>query len=173
MQGMLLNSPIGWLAVMTRAEGICGLYFRDSLPEGCMQTDAPLLTCAREQLLRYFEGKLTAFDLPLSIRGTAFQKKVWQALCSIPYGETRTYAQVAALVGSPKAYRAVGLANNRNRISIIIPCHRVVGADGGLVGYGGGLHRKRALLDLEHRWGYQQANWLSNGQPGSVLAKRR
>jgi O-6-methylguanine DNA methyltransferase len=104
---------------------------------------------AAEQLHDYFFGRREAFDLDLLLIGTAFQKQVWRALASIPYGETRTYKDVAASVGRPKAVRAVGGANHRNPIPIIIPCHRVVGANGSLVGYGGGLDRKECLLTLE------------------------
>lgn len=103
---------------------------------------------ARE-LDAYFAGKLRQFTVPLDLRGTAFQLRVWQLLCEIPYGETRSYGQIAQALGNPKATRAVGQANGSNPISIIVPCHRVIGSDGGLTGYGGGLHRKKALLDLE------------------------
>jgi methylated-DNA-[protein]-cysteine S-methyltransferase len=105
-------------------------------------------TLARE-FDAYFAGKLRKFTVPLDLRGTAFQLRVWQLLCEIPYGETRSYGQIAQAMGNPKATRAVGQANGSNPISIIVPCHRVIGSDGGLTGYGGGLHRKRALLDLE------------------------
>ena len=101
------------------------------------------------QLDEYYEGKRTEFTLPLRAEGTPFQMKVWQALSTIPYGETRSYGQIAAQVDNPKGSRAVGMANNRNPISIIIPCHRVIGADGKLVGYGGGLDKKVWLLDFE------------------------
>ena len=111
--------------------------------------ETPLLREARDQLDAYFAGSLTAFDLPLAPAGTPFQQQVWRALCAIPYGETRTYAQVAARIGLPAACRAVGGANNRNPIAIVIPCHRVVGAGGMLTGYAGGLDVKRYLLDLE------------------------
>ncbi len=97
----------------------------------------------------YFAGGRKDFDLPLCPRGTEFQKKVWSALREIPYGETRAYGEIAAAVGNPKAARAVGMANNRNPISVIVPCHRVIGSDGKLVGYGGGLDIKEFLLDLE------------------------
>jgi O-6-methylguanine DNA methyltransferase len=103
---------------------------------------------ARE-LDAYFAGKLRQFTVPLDLRGTAFQLRVWELLCDIPYGKTRSYGEIAQALGKPKATRAVGQANGRNPISIIVPCHRVIGSDGGLTGYGGGLHRKRTLLDLE------------------------
>lgn len=111
--------------------------------------ETPLLKEASHQLDQYFKGKLKDFDLPILVEGTDFQKRVWRALQAIPYGETWTYKKVAEQVGSPRGARAVGMANNRNPISIIIPCHRVIGANGRLVGYGGGLHIKERLLSLE------------------------
>jgi len=107
-----------------------------------------ILECKR-QLEEYFAGKRKKFDLPLAPKGTEFQKKVWKALTEIPYGETRTYGEIAAAVGNPKAARAVGMANNKNPIGIIVPCHRVVGANGKLVGYAGGMEKKEWLLKLE------------------------
>jgi methylated-DNA-[protein]-cysteine S-methyltransferase len=104
---------------------------------------------ATRQLEAYFSGKLESFDLKLAPEGTEFQKSVWKALCKIPYGETRTYKDIAASVGKPKAYRAVGLANNRNPIAIIVPCHRVIGSNGKLTGYASGLDVKAFLLKLE------------------------
>ncbi len=101
------------------------------------------------QLCEYLDGKRECFDLPLKLVGTEFQKKVWQALCDIPYGETRSYKDVAIAVGNPKASRAVGMANNKNPINVIVPCHRVIGASGKLVGYAGGLSMKEFLLDVE------------------------
>jgi methylated-DNA-[protein]-cysteine S-methyltransferase len=101
------------------------------------------------QLEAYFSGKLKSFDVKLAAEGTEFQKSVWKALCEIPYGETRSYKDIAVSIGKPKAYRAVGLANNRNPIAIIVPCHRVIGADGKLTGYAGGLDVKEFLLKLE------------------------
>ena len=104
---------------------------------------------AERQLTEYFDGRRKSFDLPLSRHGTPFQMAVWAALCDIPYGETRSYIDIARQLGKPGGARAVGMANNRNPISIIVPCHRVIGADGKLVGYGGGLDRKAYLLRLE------------------------
>jgi len=109
----------------------------------------PLLLDAADQLRAYFAGELRRFDLPLSPRGTAFQHRVWDAVAAIPYGATATYSEVAASIGSPRACRAVGAANGRNPLPLIVPCHRVIGSTGGLTGYGGGLEAKRALLDLE------------------------
>jgi len=135
--------------------GISELYFltddRLEYMKACghVNKKTTLLRNAERQLREYFESKRTQFDLPLSLNGTSFQKKVWNALLRIPYGETRSYKDVAEDVGHPKAYRAVGMANNKNKISIIIPCHRVVGSDGSLTGYGGGMDKKAMLLRLE------------------------
>ncbi|MPM30800.1 Methylated-DNA--protein-cysteine methyltransferase [bioreactor metagenome] len=111
--------------------------------------ETSLLKNAALQLNEYLEGKRNSFDLPLNPNGTEFQKKVWAALCDIPYGETRSYKQIAEYIGNPKACRAVGMANNKNPIMIFIPCHRVVGSDGSLTGYAGGLDMKEKLLSLE------------------------
>lgn len=108
-----------------------------------------LTDLAFRQVDEYLEGRRREFDFPYVLRGTEFQKRVWRALCAIPYGEKRTYKEIAAAVGNPRACRAVGMANHRNPILIAVPCHRVIGADGSLVGYGGGLDMKRALLRLE------------------------
>ena len=116
--------------------------------DGVIQETA-LIKEACHQLSEYLKGERQIFDLPLNPKGTDFQKRVWQALCDIPYGETRSYKQIAEAIGNPKAVRAVGMANNRNPITIVVPCHRVIGADGKLVGYGGGLEMKEFLLRLE------------------------
>ena len=113
------------------------------------QNESPVLAKAAKQIQEYFLGKRKEFELPLAPSGTEFMQKVWKALQTIPYGETRSYKQVAEIAGNAKACRAVGMANNRNPISIVIPCHRVIGANGDLVGYGGGLDKKIFLLDLE------------------------
>ena len=109
----------------------------------------PLLLDAADQLRAYFAGELREFDLPLAPRGTPFQLSVWDAVSAIPYGSTATYAEIGAAIGRPSACRAVGAANGRNPLPLIVPCHRVIGAAGALTGYGGGLERKRSLLDLE------------------------
>jgi methylated-DNA-[protein]-cysteine S-methyltransferase len=116
--------------------------------EAAVSTD-PLLLAAADQLIAYFAGELRVFHIPLAPRGTPFQREVWAAVAAIPYGSTATYSEIAAAVGRPSACRAVGAANGRNPLPVIVPCHRVVGAAGGLTGYGGGLDRKRSLLDLE------------------------
>jgi len=163
--GIHMETPMGPIAVAEDGNGICDLCFgtleelsrreekrggkEPALP--VQEAETPLLAEARRQLSEYFAGERKEFSLPLSISGTEFQKRDWEALQKIPYGETRSYKQVAEMIGNPKACRAVGLANNRNRIAIVIPCHRVIGADGSLVGYAGGLAYKEWLLGLEKR----------------------
>jgi methylated-DNA-[protein]-cysteine S-methyltransferase len=140
-------SPVGELLLRADADGrLTGLYLRHDEPPST--ADGPF-DAAREQLDAYFTGELQAFDLPLAPHGTAFQLRVWDELVRIPFGETISYSQLAHRLGDPKLVRAVGTANGRNPLSIVIPCHRVIGADGTLVGYGGGLERKRWLLDHE------------------------
>lgn len=145
------DSPIGPLTLHSSGAALTGLEFdqpRYPLPPSPAGEDA-VLALARRELDAYFAGKLKAFSVPLAPKGTPFQLKVWMALRAIPYGATRSYGQQAAAIGQPKAVRAVGLANGKNPISIIVPCHRVIGASGSLTGFGGGLARKQALLDLE------------------------
>jgi len=120
--------------------------------EGYTVKETPLIKNAVKQLNEYFEGKRKMFNLPIAAQGTEFQLKVWEALKTIPYGETRSYGDIAVSINNPKAVRAVGMANNRNPVVIIIPCHRVIGADGSLMGFGGGLELKRKLLELEERY---------------------
>jgi methylated-DNA-[protein]-cysteine S-methyltransferase len=129
---------------------ICRVFFcTEKKLAGFTIAETPLIKKAAAQLTEYFEGRRKVFDLPLALRGTDFQISVWKALQSIPAGLTCSYKDVACLIGKPKAYRAVGMANNRNPIVIIIPCHRVIGEDGSLTGYGGGLPVKQYLLNLE------------------------
>ena len=111
--------------------------------------ETPLIRKAYIQITEYLKSERKTFDLPIYMEGTMFQKQVWKALCDIPYGETRSYKQIAEAIGNPKAVRAVGMANNRNPLLIVIPCHRVIGADGKLVGYGAGIEKKEFLLRLE------------------------
>ncbi len=141
-----LNSPIGFIKITADNDAICEVIFVEKKDD-----DAPnvLTQDAVNQLMEYFTGKRTIFELPLAPAGTPFQQTVWKALCSIPYGKTASYGDIAKLIGNPKASRAVGMANNRNPISIVIPCHRVIGANGKLVGYGGGIEKKKYLLNLE------------------------
>ncbi|MEW2274560.1 methylated-DNA--[protein]-cysteine S-methyltransferase [Streptomyces griseofuscus] len=149
------DSPYGPLTLVAADGALCGLYMtaqRHRPPEEDFGPRDDSLACfdaAREQLEAYYAGELREFSLQLNLRGTPFQRTVWDQLVRIPYGETRTYGQLADALGKPGASRAVGLANGRNPIGIIVPCHRVVGSDGSLTGYGGGLDRKRRLLDFE------------------------
>lgn len=145
-----ISSPIGDLTLTEEEGALTGLYFGRLSRPGEEGPTALLEETAR-QLREYFAGQRREFDLPLRLRGTAFQMQVWQALQVIPYGEVRTYGEIARAIGKPKACRAVGMANHHNPISIIVPCHRVVGAGGSLTGYGGGLENKRFLLELEKR----------------------
>lgn len=154
----VIDSVVGPLTLVAREGAIVGLYMdrqrhrpaHDTLgelgPRGC---DAEPFKSAADQLGAYFAGTLRHFTLPLAPRGSPFQLRVWAGLQDIPYGHTESYGELAERIGSPGAARAVGLANGRNPIGIVIPCHRVVGSDGNLRGYGGGLDRKRQLLDLE------------------------
>jgi methylated-DNA-[protein]-cysteine S-methyltransferase len=138
------------LRISASAAGIRRVEFPPhSAPTGRENEQAAVIRRASQQLREYFAGLRRQFDLPLDAPGTAFQKKVWGYLETIPYGETRSYAQVAEAIGAPTAVRAVGAANGANPIAIVVPCHRVVGADGRLTGYGGGLPLKRRLLELE------------------------
>ncbi|HET6172680.1 MAG TPA: methylated-DNA--[protein]-cysteine S-methyltransferase [Gaiellales bacterium] len=146
-----MPSPIGEL-LLTAADGrLTGLYLPVEVhgpPAGMARDDGAFVT-VRRQLEEYFAGERRAFDLPVAPRGTAFQQLVWNELQRIGYGDTITYSELAARVGRPTAIRAAGAANGRNPVSIIIPCHRVIGSSGSLTGYSGGLDAKRALLDLE------------------------
>lgn len=141
-----LESPIGPLT-LTEEDG--ALIRLDFGKQGQAWPETTLLAEAKKQLEQYFSGTLRSFTLPLRPEGTPFQQKVWAALLQIPWGETRTYGQVAAMIGQPKACRAVGMANNRNPLPIFIPCHWVIGANGQLTGYAGGLSAKEHLLSLE------------------------
>ena len=146
----IYNSPIGDLRIVYNNEYIVGLYFNVTTPLSENNTENDVLKACISQLDEYFEGKRKTFDLPLHFeRGTDFQKTVWQALTNIPYGKTISYGELAKNIGNDKASRAVGGANNKNPISIIVPCHRVIGASGKMVGYGGELWRKEWLLRHE------------------------
>ncbi len=151
----MFESPVGELLLAGDSKALRLVSFessKHSVPPqaGWKQDKAPFAEVIR-QLQAYFRGELKEFDLPLVLEGTEFQRRVWNALRTIPYGETISYAQLAARISNPKAVRAVGLANGSNPIPIIIPCHRVIGSDGSLTGFGGGLPIKRKLLALEHR----------------------
>jgi len=144
-----IDSPVGPLVLAVSARGLVALEFGGrNILEGWVESAEKTAPYAR-QLEEYFAGRRRRFDLPLDLRGTDFQKRCWQELLKIPYGETRSYADIARAIGNPAAVRAVGLANGKNPIAIVVPCHRVIGSDGSLTGYGGGLETKRKLLQLE------------------------
>lgn len=143
------KSPAGWLEITALPKGICTLFFRE--PSGETDTPTDLLADCITQLELYFAGTLKDFTLPLAPAGSAFQLRVWDELIKIPYGQVITYRDLAKRIGGPTYTRIVGQANAKNPVSILIPCHRVVGMNGALTGYAGGLWRKKFLLDLEHR----------------------
>ena len=149
----VVDSPLGGLTLVAQGEALTGVYFEDHLrgpsPASLGPRDEGGFEPARQELGEYFAGERRHFDLPLAPRGELFQQRVWKLLEQIPYGETRSYGQLARELGDPALAQAVGAANGRNPLSVVVPCHRVVGADGSLTGYAGGLERKRLLLDLE------------------------
>ncbi|MDX9698309.1 MAG: methylated-DNA--[protein]-cysteine S-methyltransferase [Rhodocyclaceae bacterium] len=162
LHSCLIPTPLGEMLAMASEQGLCLLEFADQhhlareirqVEEACGGSPLPgmttILADTASQLAAYFVGEREDFDLPLDLVGTPFQLTVWQALLQIPYGHTWSYGQEAAFIGRPTASRAVANANGQNKISIVIPCHRVIGSDGSLTGYGGGLARKKALLALE------------------------
>ena len=150
-----IDSPIGPLGLVATDEGLRAVSWRGDetsvkLPEDMTEDPGhPILRQAARQLVEYFDGDRTSFDVPLDLRGTPFQVAAWRALGDIPYGSTRSYGEQAALIGRPKAVRAVGQANGRNPVPVVLPCHRVIGADGSLTGFGGGLDLKTQLLEHE------------------------
>ncbi|WP_168407581.1 methylated-DNA--[protein]-cysteine S-methyltransferase [Acinetobacter indicus] len=154
---MYMPSPVGRLKLVATDSALVAVIWDNENPKRVLQAelveqlDHPILLDAQQQLNEYFQGQRQTFELPLDFEGTEFQKKVWQALLNIPFGETRSYRQIAEQVGSPKAVRAVGAANGQNPISIIAPCHRVIGSGGKLVGFAGGLDNKEILLKLEQQ----------------------
>lgn len=145
------KSPIGILGIVQEEDGITEIFFEGEVSSHreLKETETPLLKEAKKQLEEYFNKSRRTFDLPLAPKGTEFMKNVWKALQGIPYGETRSYKDIAEKIDHPKACRAVGMANHRNPIAIAIPCHRVIGAKESLVGYAGGLELKKYLLELE------------------------
>lgn len=145
----VFDSPVGILALQAEDGAITKLYLPGGALPGGGEEESALLRQGREQVLEYLSGKRRTFDLPLAPAGTPFQRSVWRALLAIPYGETRSYRDIALALDNPRAVRAVGQANHHNPIPILIPCHRVVGADGTLTGYAGGLALKEKLLRLE------------------------
>ena len=149
-----VETPVGALAVTASDEAVVGLRLPGAFGphlDAVPGTGRPLLEEARRELEAYFEGTLRAFDLPLAPAGTEFQRAVWGKLLEIPFGETRSYGEIARSLGRERAFRAVGAANGRNPIAVLIPCHRVIGSDGSLTGFGGGEEMKRFLLDHERR----------------------
>lgn len=158
MHYTVTDSPIGILMLTGSEDGLNGLYMSDAhhartVDPEWVRTDAlALFEDVSRQLDEYFSGNRKEFEVPLVLSGTEFQREVWAALRTIPYGQTASYGEIAAQIGRPGASRAVGLANGRNPVGIIVPCHRVIGADGTLTGYGGGLDRKQWLLSLEGAW---------------------
>lgn len=152
-----MDSPVGQLQLVAHAQALVAVKWdnedpkRLRLAELLEQNHHPILVKTEQQLHEYFQGRRQVFDLPLDLVGTAFQQQVWQALQGIPYGQTRSYKEIATHIGNAKAVRAVGAANGKNPISIIVPCHRVIGASGQLVGFAGGLAYKQTLLRLEQQ----------------------
>jgi methylated-DNA-[protein]-cysteine S-methyltransferase len=155
-----IESPIGELLLLSDGEALTGLYMQEgrkprTIAPDWVQSMEPFAN-VKTQLEEYFAGERTTFDVKLAAEGAPFEREVWHALEAIPYGETVSYGEIARRVGQPTASRAVGTANGRNPISVIVPCHRVIGANGSLTGYGGGLERKRLLLELERGQGRLQ-----------------
>lgn len=152
---MYMDSPVGALKLVAHDQALVAVMWdnedhkRVRLAELVEDRQHPMLHKVKQQLQEYFAGQRQQFDLPLDFQGTAFQQQVWQALLNIPYGETRSYKEIAVQLGNEKAVRAVGAANGKNPISIIAPCHRVIGSSGALVGFAGGLDKKQILLSLE------------------------
>jgi methylated-DNA-[protein]-cysteine S-methyltransferase len=149
MHYAVIDTPMGRLTVASTERGIASIQFGESVRADVAPDSTTRETA--EQLAEYFQGKRTQFELPLDVQGTPFQKAVWNELLRIPYGETRSYGEIAKAIGRPGAARAVGMANHDNPIAIVIPCHRVVGKDGSLTGYAGGLQLKAQLLSIERQ----------------------
>jgi methylated-DNA-[protein]-cysteine S-methyltransferase len=152
-----MESPVGKLKLVASNKGLVAVLWENDNPHRVRLTDLtedanhPMLQQAERQLQEYFAGKRKSFAIPLDMKGTPFQRSVWEALLAIPFGETRTYGELAKQLGTPTASRAVGAANGRNPVSIVVPCHRVIGASGKLTGFAGGLETKAQLLSLESR----------------------
>ncbi len=146
------NSPLGQIQVVWNDNGVTHIDFENEMPEPQLSWKkvSASKSDAVQQLKEYFQGRRQNFDLPLAPTGTAFQNQVWKALVKIPYGTTTSYGELAKQIGRPKASRAVGAANGKNPLAIVVPCHRVIGSNGKLTGYAGGLERKAALLQLEN-----------------------
>ncbi len=156
MNTCTLTTPIGPLQLISSGSALVAIHFPGHHQgEAAEGTEDPVLACARVQLQEYFAGQRRHFDLPLAAAGTDFQRQVWAALAKIPYGESRSYREIARAIGRDRAVRAVGAANGRNPLPIVVPCHRVIGSDGSLTGFAGGMARKQWLLELEQ----PQRNW--------------
>ncbi|OFX20136.1 MAG: cysteine methyltransferase [Anaeromyxobacter sp. RBG_16_69_14] len=172
MRERWMESPIGWLRLFVEDGALVGVFMEEHAraPASAVATDEgdPLLDEAARQLAAWFAGERISFDLPLRPRGTPFQIAVWQALREIPYAETRSYLEIAAGLGQPKAVRAVGAANGRNPLGIVVPCHRVIGANGALTGYAGGLERKRWLLGHERQVLGRSGQGVGTGAQGCL-----
>lgn len=174
-----LSSPLGTLLLTSDGAALTGLYMgrhaedeaRETMPAAAWKRSDSAFRAAVEQISAYFEGELTRFDLPMHPAGTAFQQRVWQELRRIPYGAAISYAELARRIGRPSASRAVGGANGRNPISIIVPCHRVISADGSLGGYGGGLDRKRWLLAHEAETLTRHPEWRPAPAQGTIALR--
>ncbi|MFB9234616.1 methylated-DNA--[protein]-cysteine S-methyltransferase [Plantactinospora siamensis] len=157
MEWTVLDSPIGEFSVGADATGVRAAHF-GRVPDAVAEPTDPHLRAVRAELLAYFAGELTEFTVPTAVTGGSdFERAVWREMTLIPYGETSTYGAVAARIGEPDAARAVGVACNRNPLPVIVPCHRIVGAGGKLVGFGGGLDRKRRLLEIEAAVAFRRA----------------
>jgi methylated-DNA-[protein]-cysteine S-methyltransferase len=175
MQFRTIESPVGPLTLAGQDLRLMQLWMIDQtheLSHGGWERDDNAFSDAVEQLDAYFAGERQEFDLELDLVGTNFQRRVWEALMTIPYGETRSYGHIAEQIGSPGAFRAVGLANGRNPIGIIVPCHRVIGANGSLTGYGGGLERKRVLLELERSMRTEPVEGRASTSSAHILTRR-
>ncbi len=151
IQYHLFSSPVGYLLGTVLMDKLIGLEFTDKTD--LTNDNHPLFTQLKIELTHYFQGNLKSFSIPLNPQGTAFQQNVWESLNQIPYGETRTYLQQSQILNQPKAIRAVANANGKNKIVILIPCHRIIGSNGKLTGYAGGIEKKRFLLQLEQKYG--------------------
>ena len=152
MDFWMFNTPIGYMGLGAENDALVRVYLPNAPTPRLMPRKTPLLEQAEQQLQEYFRGARKTFALPLAPEGTPFQNRVWAELQIIPYGQTCTYKQLACMADCPKGFRAVGMANNRNPLPILIPCHRVIGADGSMTGYTGGVELKRILLDLEKKY---------------------
>ncbi len=156
MTSLILDSPVGLIEIKGSEEFITSALFVEKAPLPSAEKTPLLLLDAKRQLLEYFSGSRKTFDLPLQQDGTEFQQKVWIELCKIPFGETISYLELAKRLGDVKTIRAAGTANGKNKIGVIVPCHRVIGSDGSLTGYAGGMHRKDWLLRHEGGWPKQE-----------------